>query len=133
MSLEASAHKFYKFSHYGYSAMIGTLTHLQTIMESNSQRQIRNNSQILLLESKQIPQQSMDVESVIQELLSNWYDAYEEPVRIEKVGDEEKLFYNGKKMEVGKLYKITWNDQKMALRKSSEGTIDVYDFVPDKK
>lgn len=132
MSLEASAHKFFKIG-YEHSALIDILIDLQTRMDSTSRRQIRTNSQVLILESKQIPVQSNDISFMMQELILNLYDVMEEPVRIEKIGNEEKLFYNSKKMETGKLYKITWNDQKLALRKSPEGSVDVYEFVPDKE
>lgn len=55
------------------------------------------------------------------------------PVYISHSHDKEHLIYNRKKMKVGKLYKIEWLGQKLALTKRADDHVDLYEFFPNKK
>jgi len=54
-------------------------------------------------------------------------------VYVSHADSKERLVYNRKKMEVGKLYKIEWLGQKFALMKRADDHVDLYEFTPKKK
>jgi len=57
----------------------------------------------------------------------------EPSVYISHTDSKERLVYNRKKMQVGKLYNIKWLGQKFALMKRADGHVDLYEFTPKKK
>ncbi|MGI0022489.1 MAG: hypothetical protein ACRD9Q_06475 [Nitrososphaeraceae archaeon] len=117
---------------YDLQALEDALQRLQNSTATNSLKEIRTNSQILLLKKSENQSQVLPlIMSEFADWLENYKDLYEEPVRVDHSQGEERLIYKSKKMEVGKLYKVTWQGKKLALSKTSEGIIDLYEFVPD--
>lgn len=57
---------------------------------------------------------------------------FPEPVYVEEYDGVERLVYNSSKMKLGELYKIRWNNQDYALRKTDK-EIEILKFYPDQK
>jgi hypothetical protein len=79
------------------------------------------NSQILLLQKREGVQSGWRTETLIRT----------SPVYVESFDGKERLVYNRKEMQYGKLYKILWEGQQWALRKNEEGKVDLYEFESD--
>ena len=59
-----------------------------------------------------------------------WIPETEKPtVYVEYSNNQEHLIYKTKQMTIGKLYRITWKDKKIALRKTQEGTVQILESI----
>lgn len=97
-----------------------------------------SNSQILLLQKRQDMEHGQTLDASLGSSISNYHTWRTEilirksPVYIENMEGKERIVYNRKEMQSGKLYKITWAGQRWALRKNADGVVDLYEFESDK-
>ena len=99
--------------------------------------QIGSNSQVLILEKKyETESQLSQIETSVgtrwnQNTWQIRYVIHTSPVYVDDSDGKERLIYNRKEMKVGKLYKITWLEQKFGLKKDVDGQVRLYELESD--
>jgi len=102
---------------------------------TNEERnEIPVNSQVMLLEKHvaSTPTHDLRVGYPFSSTLGRTQKPRKEVVYVEHSNNQEHLIYKSKQMKVGKLYPITWNGEKLVLRKTNEGAVQILESISEK-